>query len=241
MLVAANADTARIAHHACAFQSTEDHTHSSDDHKRCYWRVYRTSIAGMDSDGYDRAYEEGQSIVRHGCSFRMLFVALNLWYKLPAYREMELRGFSTPISASYKGAQQVGRAVEGNPDWIDLSRRNQNREDDERRRKEEEEEADENDTEERDDERGGDRDGGRDLPKATGGSDRTSGGNSGGQQPGPSNGNTGTGRKPPPPSKGAGKSDGKGRDSESKNTGTSKRKGKRDEGGPEDDYSDIND
>jgi hypothetical protein len=53
-------------------------------------------------------------------------------------REVELRGFTTPVSAAYKGAKPLGRAVEGNPEWVDLSRRSQNKADDEQARDESE-------------------------------------------------------------------------------------------------------
>ena len=44
----------------------------------------------------------------------------SVWFIL--YREEELRGFSTPVSAAYKGATNRGRPVEGMEGWVDLSR-----------------------------------------------------------------------------------------------------------------------
>lgn len=40
------------------------------------------------------------------------------------YRETEIRGFYTPVSATYKGARKQGRQVEGVQGWVDMSRRN---------------------------------------------------------------------------------------------------------------------
>mmetsp|Transcript_1010 Transcript_1010/g.1675 ORF Transcript_1010/g.1675 Transcript_1010/m.1675 type:complete len:289 (-) Transcript_1010:121-987(-) len=38
-------------------------------------------------------------------------------------READIRGFFTPVSATYKGSGNKGREVKGNPGWIDMSRR----------------------------------------------------------------------------------------------------------------------